>query len=103
MLLGRASERDALAELLEEARGGQSRVLVLCGDPGVGKTALLEDAVQAASGSAVLPTPGSPHNTSTRLCPPRTTSNNSSSAPRSLARPSSIDARPSFGDWPRAS
>ena len=53
MLLGRASEREALEELLEEARGGQSRVLVLCGEPGVGKTALLEDAVQAASGFQV--------------------------------------------------
>ena len=53
MLLGRASEREALEELLEEARGGQSRVLVLCGEPGVGKTALLEDAVQAASGFLV--------------------------------------------------
>jgi predicted ATPase len=36
MLLGRASERAALEELLEEARDGQSRVLVLCGEPGVG-------------------------------------------------------------------
>jgi AAA ATPase domain len=50
MLLGRATERAALGELLEEARGGQSRVLVLCGEPAVGKTALLEDTVQAASG-----------------------------------------------------
>jgi len=53
MLLGRASEREALGELLEQARGGRSRVLVLCGEPGVGKTALLEDAVQAASGFLV--------------------------------------------------
>ena len=53
MLLGRASEREALEELLEVVRGGQSRVLVLCGEPGVGKTALLEDAVQAASGFLV--------------------------------------------------
>jgi AAA ATPase domain len=53
LLLGRASEREALEQLLEEARGGQGRVLVLCGEPGVGKTALLEDAVQAASGFRV--------------------------------------------------
>jgi len=53
VLLGRASERETLEELLEEARGGQSRVLVLRGEPGVGKTALLEDAVQAASGFLV--------------------------------------------------
>src|SRR6516162_967199 len=53
MLLGRASERRALEELLEMVRGGQSRVLVLYGEPGVGKTALLENAVQAASGFLV--------------------------------------------------
>src|SRR6516165_6737659 len=53
MLLGRASERGALEELLEGARGGRSRVLVRCGEPGVGKTALLEDAVKAASGFLV--------------------------------------------------
>jgi len=53
MLLGRASEREALDELLEEARGGQGRVLVLSGEPGVGKTALLDDAVEAASGFRV--------------------------------------------------
>ncbi|HTX30059.1 MAG TPA: AAA family ATPase, partial [Solirubrobacteraceae bacterium] len=53
MLLGRASEREALDEFLEEARGGQGRVLVLSGEPGVGKTALLDDAVEAASGFRV--------------------------------------------------
>ncbi|MBV8219227.1 MAG: AAA family ATPase [Solirubrobacterales bacterium] len=53
MLLGRASEREALGQLWGEARGGQCRVLVLCGEPGVGKTALLEDAVQTASGFLV--------------------------------------------------
>ena len=53
MLLGRTRERKALEELLEGARGGQSRVLVVCGEPGVGKTALLEDAVQAACGFLV--------------------------------------------------
>ena len=42
---------------------------------------------------ADLPTPGSPRNTRTRLCPPRTTSNSSSSASHSVARPSNIDAR----------
>lgn len=48
----------------------------------------------AYSSSAVLPTPGSPCSTSTRACPPRTTSDSSSSAAHSLDRPSSIDARP---------
>jgi len=48
MLLGRASECEALDELLGVVRSGQSRVLVLRGEPGVGKTALLEYAVDAA-------------------------------------------------------
>ena len=49
MLLGRSNECAALDELLDVVRGGQSRVLVLRGEPGVGKTALLEHAVDAAS------------------------------------------------------
>ena len=46
-LLGRQREREALGRLLEAARGGRGGVLVLHGDPGVGKTALLEHAVGA--------------------------------------------------------
>ena len=49
MLLGRASECEALDELLDVVRGGQSRVLLLRGEPGVGKSALLEYAVGAAT------------------------------------------------------
>src|SRR3984957_18234689 len=41
-LLGRQRERAALDRLLEAARGGHGGVLVVHGDPGVGKTALLE-------------------------------------------------------------
>ncbi|TCM44529.1 LuxR family transcriptional regulator [Kribbella sp. VKM Ac-2568] len=41
-LLGRRSECDSLDRLLVAARIGQSRVLVLRGEAGVGKTALLE-------------------------------------------------------------
>jgi Cdc6-like AAA superfamily ATPase len=40
-LRGRRSECASLDRLLEDARGGHSRVLVLRGDAGVGKTALL--------------------------------------------------------------
>jgi hypothetical protein len=46
-LLGRQPEREVLERLLEAARGGHGGVLVVHGEPGVGKTALLEDAVQA--------------------------------------------------------
>ena len=38
---GRTSELDALDRLLENVRGGQSGVLVIHGEAGVGKTALL--------------------------------------------------------------
>src|SRR5205085_2286281 len=39
---------------LEAVRGGQSRVLVVSGEPGVGKTALVESAIGSASGFRVL-------------------------------------------------
>jgi DNA-binding CsgD family transcriptional regulator len=48
-LLGRQRERAVLDRLLDSARSGQGAVLVVHGDPGVGKTALLEYAVAAAS------------------------------------------------------
>ena len=53
-LLGRRSEREVLDRLLEAARGGQSGVLVLAGEPGVGKTALLAYAIDAAAGFRVV-------------------------------------------------
>jgi DNA-binding CsgD family transcriptional regulator len=53
VLHGRRSEREALERLLAAVRGGQSRVLVVCGEPGVGKTALVESAVGSASGIRV--------------------------------------------------
>ena len=37
-LMDRRSERDALDQLIEEVRAGQSRALLVRGDPGVGKT-----------------------------------------------------------------
>jgi predicted ATP-dependent serine protease len=46
-LFGRQREREVLERLLEAARGGRGQVLVVHGDPGVGKTALLEYAVEA--------------------------------------------------------
>lgn len=43
MLHGRERERAQLAALVEQARAGSAAVLVLLGEPGVGKTALLRD------------------------------------------------------------
>jgi DNA-binding CsgD family transcriptional regulator len=54
VLHGRRSECEALERLLEGVRGGQSRVLVMCGEAGVGKTALLESAIGSASGFRVV-------------------------------------------------
>jgi DNA-binding CsgD family transcriptional regulator len=52
-LLGRERERAALEGLVEGVRGGQSRVLVLGGEAGIGKTALLEHLVARASGARI--------------------------------------------------
>ena len=54
VLHGRRVEREALGALLAVVRGGQSRVLVVCGDPGVGKTALVESVIGSTSGFRVL-------------------------------------------------
>ncbi|SFE62742.1 regulatory protein, luxR family [Actinacidiphila alni] len=54
MLHGRDTETAALDELLAGARAGRSGVLVLRGEAGIGKTALLEHAVAAAGGLPVL-------------------------------------------------
>jgi DNA-binding CsgD family transcriptional regulator len=48
-LRGRRREIDALDELIEAVRAGESRALVVRGEPGVGKTALLEYVVEHAS------------------------------------------------------
>jgi DNA-binding CsgD family transcriptional regulator len=53
MLLDRLQERAALSELLDAARAGGSGVLVLLGEPGIGKTALLEHAIESAAGLRV--------------------------------------------------
>src|SRR5215213_405962 len=53
VLLGRADERQALDRLLENVRGGQSAVLVVRGDAGVGKTTLLQYCARQASGFRV--------------------------------------------------
>src|SRR5258707_4529585 len=52
-LTGRPSERDVLDGLIEAVRAGESRALVVRGEPGVGKSALLEYMVEQASGCRV--------------------------------------------------
>jgi DNA-binding CsgD family transcriptional regulator len=47
-LRGRRSECGVLDRLIDAVRAGQSRVLVVCGEPGVGKTALLDYAAGRA-------------------------------------------------------
>lgn len=54
MLYGRDAERSLIGELLDGARQSRSGVLVLRGDAGVGKSALLRDARERAADMQVL-------------------------------------------------
>jgi DNA-binding CsgD family transcriptional regulator len=54
VLLGRDSEREAVSRLVATARLGVGGTLVLMGEPGVGKTALLEDALASFGDLRVL-------------------------------------------------
>jgi ATP/maltotriose-dependent transcriptional regulator MalT len=54
MLYGRDPERSRIAELLDGARASRSGVLVISGEPGVGKSALLDDARDRAADMQVL-------------------------------------------------
>jgi DNA-binding CsgD family transcriptional regulator len=54
MLLGRAAERDLIASLIAGARSGASGVLVIRGEPGIGKTALLDEIAATTPDATVL-------------------------------------------------
>src|SRR2546423_15575921 len=54
MLRGRRTECEVLDGVLDGVRLGRSAVLVMRGEPGIGKTALLEYLVEAASGFRVV-------------------------------------------------
>ncbi len=54
MLIGRDAELGRLLAALETARGGGSAVIVVRGEAGIGKTALLQAVVAAAEGMTVL-------------------------------------------------
>ncbi|HEU4656029.1 MAG TPA: AAA family ATPase [Capillimicrobium sp.] len=53
-LIGREAERDRLLAAIAAARDGRSTALLVHGDAGIGKTALLEEAIAAADGLRVL-------------------------------------------------
>src|SRR4051812_11025264 len=53
-LLNRSAECGLLDGVLRDVRSGQSRVLVLHGDPGVGKSALIDYVVRQARGCRVV-------------------------------------------------
>src|SRR5687768_7433941 len=53
-LRGREIERARLEELLKAVRAGQSAALVLRGEPGIGKTALLDSAAEHVEGYRFL-------------------------------------------------
>ena len=57
-LRGRGAELSVLAGLVAAVRVGQSRVLVVRGEPGVGKTALLDELAGQAQGCRVVRTAG---------------------------------------------
>src|SRR3712207_3020615 len=52
-LLGRRMECDTLSALVAAAKAGRSQVLVLRGEPGIGKTALLDVLLDRAAGCSV--------------------------------------------------
>jgi DNA-binding CsgD family transcriptional regulator len=53
-LFGRAAELEILGQLIAEPRSGRSAVLVVRGEPGIGKTALLRQLIGRASGFRVV-------------------------------------------------
>src|SRR5256885_15845720 len=57
-LVGRRRERELLEKLLESGRAGRGAVLVIHGEPGVGKTALLDYVVQKGDGFRIARTVG---------------------------------------------
>src|SRR5581483_9207470 len=62
-LRGRRGEREALDRLLASVRAGQSRALVLRGEAGIGKTALLGYLLERASGCRIAGAAGTPSET----------------------------------------
>src|SRR3954469_19918217 len=53
-LIDRHGERQSLHDLLERTRAGMGGALVLRGEPGIGKSTLLDEAVETAADMQVL-------------------------------------------------
>jgi DNA-binding CsgD family transcriptional regulator len=53
-LKGREAEQEAISRVIQEARAGRSGVLALVGEPGMGKSALLEDGAAVAGGATAV-------------------------------------------------
>jgi predicted ATP-dependent serine protease len=54
MLVGRETEQRTIDALLQRARDGRSAALVVRGEPGIGKSALLAHAEDAGDGMRVM-------------------------------------------------
>src|SRR5215469_15818418 len=60
LLRGRERECARLLDVLDQARRGLSAALIILGEPGMGKTAMLEYAAGAASGVRILSAAAAP-------------------------------------------
>jgi AAA ATPase domain len=105
-LLGRATECALLDRLIEDIRRGESRSLVLRGEPGIGKTALVEYLVESAADLHVARAVGVEsemelaYASSHQLCAPLSTGGRTSPARQSTGGGTS-PARQSTGCWTR--
>jgi DNA-binding CsgD family transcriptional regulator len=104
VLVGREGERRAIQSLVAAARVGQSGTLVLAGEAGIGKTALLEDALTAAAGMQVLRATGTesesevPFGGLLQLLRPALEHLSRIPAPQAGALASALALRPGTGD-----
>jgi len=81
-LTDRDGERDVLDRLVDAVRAGESRVLVIRGDPGVGKTVLLDYLAERAGGCRVARAAGVHSDTCARSSSSLTSAPAASWAPR---------------------
>ena len=114
-LRGRRRECDVLDRLLDAVRGGEGRALVVRGEPGVGKTALLEYLAEHARAAGWCASPGSSRRWSlpspgctscARRCWTASSASQLRSGPRCGPRSASVPGRrrtASWSGWPPSS